>query len=126
MLYHSCTAAPISLLSISEPSQLPQWWWQLSRKMPCCGWVSSMLSTSEVRFLPKRFCVSAALLPASGPPITLPVCQLSYCDCMGKVGVLMCSLVHCAKMHFQAPPSSPLCASTHAAFRPAGELCWNL
>ena len=58
--------------------------------------------------------------------MTLPVCQASYCDCIGNVGVLMCSEVHCAKMHFQAPPGSFLCASTHAALRPSLLDSWNL
>jgi hypothetical protein len=50
--------------------------------------LSKVASTRAVRFFPNWFSTSGEPLP-----MTLLVCQLSYCDCSGKVGVLMCSLV---------------------------------
>jgi len=117
--YHSLRATLDFVLSMTGPFQAPQWWWHESRKMPCCGWLKRSVSTRLVMFLPKLLVVGASAWLS----ITLPVCQESYTLCKGNVGVLICSLDHCAKMHFSG---SALWAAMQAAFKPAGDDSWNL
>ena len=55
--YHSCSAAPISLPSISLPSQSPQWWWQLQQHDSTTKVVESVELASLDSFI-GEWCVS--------------------------------------------------------------------